>query len=122
MLVLSRKTDEQIFIGDNIKITLVRIKGNTISVGIEAPRDIRVMRGELLNRTEAKLDSNNNESEIYDRNRVFANADDTKPERETQIFVGKISSNDQTPKLERAEKIGEAKRRPAPLSQFVAAS
>lgn len=47
MLVLTRKTQERIQIGDNVTITVVRIKGNTVRVGIEAPQEVRVVRGEL---------------------------------------------------------------------------
>lgn len=47
MLVLTRKRQEQICIGDNIVLTILRVKGNTVRVGIEAPRDVRVVRGEL---------------------------------------------------------------------------
>ena len=47
MLVLTRKLDESIQISDNIKITILRIKGNTVRIGIEAPRDVRVVRTEL---------------------------------------------------------------------------
>jgi len=47
MLVLTRKLDESIRISDNIKITVLRIKGNTVRIGIEAPRDVRVIRTEL---------------------------------------------------------------------------
>lgn len=47
MLVLSRKIQEQVRIGDNITLTILQIKGKTVRVGIEAPRDVRVVRGEL---------------------------------------------------------------------------
>jgi carbon storage regulator CsrA len=47
MLVLTRKQQETIQIGENITITIVRIKGNTVRVGIEAPPDVRVVRGEI---------------------------------------------------------------------------
>ena len=47
MLVLTRKTQQQIKIGDNITLTIVRVKGQTVRVGIDAPRDIRVVRSEL---------------------------------------------------------------------------
>jgi carbon storage regulator CsrA len=47
MLVLTRKTQEKIQIGDNITITIVRVKGQAVRVGIEAPQDVRVIRGEL---------------------------------------------------------------------------
>lgn len=49
MLVLSRKPSERIHIGDNIIITVVRISGQTVRIGIDAPKEIKIMREELLN-------------------------------------------------------------------------
>lgn len=46
MLVISRKVNERILIGDNIVITVVKLEGNKVRLGIEAPRDIKVSRGE----------------------------------------------------------------------------
>lgn len=48
MLVLSRKKGEQIRIGDDIVITVQRLSGNRVSLGIEAPANCRITRGELL--------------------------------------------------------------------------
>jgi len=47
MLVLSRKEGEKILIGDGVVLTINRIAGNRVAIGIEAPRNIRVIRGEL---------------------------------------------------------------------------
>jgi carbon storage regulator CsrA len=47
MLVLTRKLQQQIKIGEQITVTVLRIKGNTVRVGIQAPREVRVVRGEL---------------------------------------------------------------------------
>lgn len=47
MLVLSRKLDETILIDGNIEIQVLRVKGNTVRLGIKAPQDIRIVRGEL---------------------------------------------------------------------------
>ncbi|MBM3998251.1 MAG: carbon storage regulator [Planctomycetes bacterium] len=47
MLVLSRKDHQRIRIGDSITITVLRIQGNQVRIGIEAPRETRVLRGEL---------------------------------------------------------------------------
>jgi carbon storage regulator len=47
MLVLTRKPNEKIIIGDNIVITVVEIKGDSIRLGIDAPREVKVYRGEL---------------------------------------------------------------------------
>lgn len=47
MLVLTRKLNEKIKIGDDITITIVKLRNNQIRIGIEAPRDVRVLRAEL---------------------------------------------------------------------------
>lgn len=47
MLVLTRKPGERIVIGDNIVITIVEIKGDNIRVAIDAPKEIKIYRGEL---------------------------------------------------------------------------
>lgn len=47
MLVLSRKTRQQIKIGDNVTVTILLVKGNTVRIGIDAPRNVRVLRAEL---------------------------------------------------------------------------
>lgn len=48
MLVLSRKREQRIRIGDNILVEIIRTGRNTVKIGIQAPDDIRVMRDELL--------------------------------------------------------------------------
>lgn len=47
MLVLTRKRDESIIIGDHIKITVVEIRGDQVKLGIDAPRSIPVHREEV---------------------------------------------------------------------------
>ncbi len=47
MLVLSRKAGEELIIGDSIRITVNKISGNRVTLGIVAPGDVRVLRGEL---------------------------------------------------------------------------
>lgn len=47
MLVLSRKLKQEILIGENIKITVLKVKGNSVRLGIEAPREVHVVRGEI---------------------------------------------------------------------------
>ncbi|MEC9093291.1 MAG: carbon storage regulator [Planctomycetota bacterium] len=47
MLVLSRKQKQQIQIGGQIVLTVLQIKGGSVRLGIEAPREIHVLRGEL---------------------------------------------------------------------------
>ncbi len=52
MLVLSRKVGERIRVGDHVTITVVRIQGGAVRVGVEAPHDMVVVRGELTSRVE----------------------------------------------------------------------
>ena len=47
MLVLTRKLREQIRVGENITIAVLEIKGSRVRLGIEAPREVRVVRNEL---------------------------------------------------------------------------
>lgn len=50
MLVLSRKKNERILIGNDIVVTINRIRGSVVSIGVEAPKETRVVRGELVER------------------------------------------------------------------------
>lgn len=47
MLVLSRKVGEKVVINGNVTVEIVRIQGNRITIGIEAPSDVKILRGEL---------------------------------------------------------------------------
>lgn len=47
MLVLTRKALEKIHIGDNIVITISKVKGRSVCIGIEAPDEVRILREEL---------------------------------------------------------------------------
>ena len=50
MLVLSRKLSQQILIGSDITITVVKIEGNHVRLGIEAPPGVSILREELVAR------------------------------------------------------------------------
>jgi carbon storage regulator len=54
MLVLTRKPCERIQIGDSIVVTVVRVEGNAVRLGIEAPSDVAVYRQELLLRRQGR--------------------------------------------------------------------
>jgi len=48
MLVLSRKTGERIHIGDDIFVEVRRVSGNRVTLAVKAPREVRILRGELF--------------------------------------------------------------------------
>lgn len=50
MLIVTRKTQQKIKIGEDVVITITSIKGKSVQVGVEAPRDVPVLRGELEQR------------------------------------------------------------------------
>lgn len=54
MLVLSRKANQQIRIGDGVVLTVLQVKGNSVRIGIEAPRETKVIRGELEPRDDSQ--------------------------------------------------------------------
>ncbi len=64
MLVLSRQRDESIIIGDNIKVTIVDIRGDKVRLGIEAPANIAVHRQEVYEAIQRdKLENSNDTAE-----------------------------------------------------------
>ena len=65
MLVLSRKAGERIWIGDDISVTVVRISGGGVRIGIEAPKEMPVVREEL------KLEMNQNDATEFDDQSAF---------------------------------------------------
>lgn len=50
MLILTRRVGESLTIGEDIKITLLGIKGNQVRIGIDAPRDVEVHREEIYDK------------------------------------------------------------------------
>ena len=54
MLVLTRRPGQSILVGDGIELVGVRIEGDRVVLGIDAPREIRVVRSELLRAVEAE--------------------------------------------------------------------
>ncbi|MBX3424427.1 MAG: carbon storage regulator [Pirellulales bacterium] len=48
MLVLSRKVGERIHVGNGIVVEVRRVAGNRVTIAVEAPRDMRILRGELF--------------------------------------------------------------------------
>jgi carbon storage regulator len=54
MLILSRRLNEKIVIGDDIVISVVEVRGDLVKIGIEAPRNVKVFRQEVFNAIQAE--------------------------------------------------------------------
>ena len=55
MLILKRKLDEEIIINSNIKVKILSVSENQVKVGIEAPNEIEIFRGEIFEKVKANL-------------------------------------------------------------------
>ncbi len=56
MLVLSRHANETVKIGDDISVTVIDVKGDNVKLGFEAPKDVPIIRTELLERKDPHPD------------------------------------------------------------------
>ena len=50
MLIFTRRVNERVKIGSDVTVSILRLKGNQVSVGIEAPRNVEVHREEIFER------------------------------------------------------------------------
>ena len=93
MLVLSRKQNQSIVIGDNIKLQVLKITGNTVRIGVQAPNDVKILRGELAPYdVDSKGDSEENQHENLQ--------DDCKQEKQSESAAEGISIDGLTFELE----------------------
>ncbi len=63
MLVLSRRAEQVICIGESIRITIVKINKETVKVGITAPREFAVHRLEIYERIQAQIEATDSDSD-----------------------------------------------------------
>ena len=71
MLVLTRKPGQKIIINDNIELTILEVKGDSIRVGIEAPRDITIYRHEIYEEIKNENRRTANQSSLDDVTKVL---------------------------------------------------
>jgi len=72
MLVLSRKINERIMISDDIEITIVSVNGDNVRIGIQAPKDVKILRSEVFEEIqeqnrEASLLENQEDREVREK-------------------------------------------------------
>jgi len=72
MLALTRKVGERIVISDNIVVTVVSIKGDNIRVTIEAPKEIKIYRGEIFDAIAAENKQAATSNNLIEMNRLKA--------------------------------------------------
>lgn len=61
MLVLTRKTNESIMIGDEVEITILSVAGDKVRLGIDAPRDVDIFRKEVYDSRQSGGDAADDE-------------------------------------------------------------
>lgn len=57
MLILTRREGESLLIGDDVTITVLRVKGNQVRLGVNAPKNVAVQREEISERVRAEVTS-----------------------------------------------------------------
>jgi len=109
MLVLTRKLKQQIQIGANITVTVLRVQGNSVRIGIEAPNDVRILRGELP--VDAKADF----ADSLETDTSLIEAAPAPTNRLPRDFTNQPANPGERAKLSRSLPVGEAlKRRRSP--------
>jgi len=62
MLILTRRVGETLMIGDNVSVTVLRVKGNQVRLGVNAPKDVSVHREEIFEKIKHGVDDSTAES------------------------------------------------------------
>lgn len=56
VLILTRRVGEKVMIGDDVSVTVLRVKGNQVRLGVEAPKSVSVQREEIFNRMKSEAE------------------------------------------------------------------
>lgn len=64
MLILSRKVDQKIKIGEDISITIIEIRGDQVKIGVEAPKNVKVFRQEVFDAIQNENKAASHSSEL----------------------------------------------------------
>ncbi len=84
MLILSRKVDEKIKIGNDITLTIIEVKGDQVKVGVEAPKNVKVFRQEVFEEIQKENKDAASASTISEEglSALFSRKQEKKPSRE----------------------------------------
>ncbi len=91
MLVLTRKPGQKIIINDNIEVTILEAKGDSIRVGIEAPRDITIYRHEIYEEIKNENRRTANQSSLDDVTKVLNLLQNDNKQRSFDIFGNNLN-------------------------------
>lgn len=90
MLVLNRGVDESIAIGDSIVVTVLKIEGDQVKIGIQAPKEIKILRGEIREavldqiKIQEKMIQNPNGESFSELRRILAEDAGEQPTKEEE--------------------------------------
>lgn len=92
MLVLTRKSGEKILIGDDIVITVLDARGDSVRIGIDAPRGVKIQRDEIVRAvSEANLAASHSDSAAEDRIKLSLGVLAAQPKAEPKAPVSSES-------------------------------
>ena len=66
MLILTRRVGEKVMIGDDVSVTVLRVKGNQVRLGVEAPKSVSVQREEIYHRIKSEGEATANVDDVND--------------------------------------------------------
>jgi carbon storage regulator len=93
MLILSRRESECIHLGDDIVLTIVRVSGEKVRIGVEAPPHVKILRNELELSKSIQTSSESEPSEVTDSTKIAAQMDMIPlPEKSGQDLPGQATS------------------------------
>lgn len=113
MLVLSRKAGEKVVIAGDITVTITRVAGGRVTLGIEAPSHVRVVRGELS----AKGERREAEADLTAESDLTAEADLTAEPMSPRAGQSTTEVSAQSGPLETSDRSLTAERQPASLER-----
>lgn len=71
MLILSRKVDQKIKIGNDITITIIEVRGDQVKIGVEAPKNVKVFRQEVFEAIQTENMAASQQPSLEELNKLF---------------------------------------------------